>query len=117
MDTDEATSVKACSVLCLKPLLIQKKWGEGSGGPAQSYLGSWDTYELRLRELALSTPTEGQPKRHQGRAHNYIKNCDRGDRAKHFSAVLVRQKWPQIQVWKALVRHQEKFPHLEVVLH
>lgn len=65
----------------------------------------------------LSTPTERQPKRHQRRAHNYVKNSNRDDRAKHFSAVLVRQKWPQIQVRKALVRHQEKFPHLEVVLH
>lgn len=53
LDTDEATSVKACSVSCPKPLLIQKKWVEGSGGPAQSCLGSWDTYELRLKELAF----------------------------------------------------------------
>lgn len=46
-----------------------------------------------------------------------MKNSDRDDRAKHFSAVLVRQQWPQIQVWESLVRHQEKFSHLEVVPH
>lgn len=47
----------------------------------------WGTCELRLKELALLTPTKRQPRRHLGTAQNHLQGSYGHDRAKLFSAV------------------------------
>lgn len=54
--------------------------------PVGSYQDGQGTCELRLKELALLTPTKRQPRRHLGTAQNHLQGSYGQDRAKLFPA-------------------------------